>query len=177
MGYPSEQQKITDYEYRYQSKDYYWGLEPSSMCYEIMKLKPPIKPYRLLDMGCGEGKDTVFFAKNGYIVSAFDIADIGLEKGKRLADSNHVDVNFFKANINDYYLDNEFDIIFSSGVLHYMSNEHRKSLLNNYSDCTALNGIHTLNVFINKPFLEPPPDSEPYDTIWSSGELFSYYHN
>ena len=26
-----------------------------------MKIMPPIKPYRVLDMGCGEGKDAVFF--------------------------------------------------------------------------------------------------------------------
>ena len=31
-----------------------------------MKILPPIKPYRVLDLGCGEGKDAVFLAKCDY---------------------------------------------------------------------------------------------------------------
>lgn len=175
LGYLPAQQIITDYEQRYSTQDYYWGIEPSIMCYEVMKLKPPTKPYRLLDIGCGEGKDAVFFAKNGYIVSAFDIVDVGIEKAKKLADLNKVDVNFFKANVNDYYLENEFDIIFCSGVLHYISEEYRESIFENYMEHTSLNGINALNVFVKKPFLQAPPDAEPSDRIWTSGELYSYY--
>ena len=39
LGYAAEQRKITDYEERYKTTEgYYWGLQPSGMCYEIMKL-------------------------------------------------------------------------------------------------------------------------------------------
>lgn len=72
----------SDYENRYKSEDYYWGLEPNQLCYEIMKLKPPTKPLKVLDIGCGEGKDAVFLARNGYAVSALDATDKGIEKGK-----------------------------------------------------------------------------------------------
>jgi 2-polyprenyl-3-methyl-5-hydroxy-6-metoxy-1,4-benzoquinol methylase len=54
-------------------------------------MAPPVKPLKLLDIGCGEGKDSVFLAKNGYIVTAFDIAEAGIEKAKRLADMNNVE--------------------------------------------------------------------------------------
>lgn len=53
----------TDYEKHYKSAGYYWGITPNSMCYEIMKLRPPIKPLRVLDIGCGEGKDAVFWQR------------------------------------------------------------------------------------------------------------------
>ncbi len=39
--------------------------------------------------GCGEGKDAVFLARNGYIVTAFDLSETGIEKGKKLAERNH----------------------------------------------------------------------------------------
>lgn len=32
------------------------------------------------DIGCGEGKDAVFFARCGYMVSAFDLSEVALEK-------------------------------------------------------------------------------------------------
>lgn len=102
----------TVYEERYNREDYYWGIVPSRLCYEIMKLKPPIKPYRVLDIGCGEGKDAVFLAKNGYEVFAFDVADTGLKKAKELAQKNHVSVHFFNADINEYDPNMQFDIVF-----------------------------------------------------------------
>lgn len=91
----------TVYEEKYKNEEYYWGIAPSKMCYDIMQLKPPVKPLRVLDIGCGEGKNAVFFARNGYKVSAFDIADAGLDKARRLAEHNHVDVDFFKTDIID----------------------------------------------------------------------------
>ena len=55
LGYAAQQHKITEYEERYKMGGYYWGTQPSAMCYEIMKLCPPLKPLRLLDVACGEG--------------------------------------------------------------------------------------------------------------------------
>lgn len=66
-----------DYDKRYSTEEYYWGLMPNRICYDIMKLLPPVKSYRVLDIGCGEGKDAVFFARCGYAVTAFDISETG----------------------------------------------------------------------------------------------------
>ncbi len=81
LGYPSV---AADYDSRYHAEGYYWGLMPNRICYDIMKLLPPVKPYRVLDIGCGEGKDAVFFSKCGYMVTAFDISKQGIEKAKNL---------------------------------------------------------------------------------------------
>lgn len=43
FGYTS--QSITDYDNRYNTEGYYWGLKPNDLCYEIMRIMPPIKPY------------------------------------------------------------------------------------------------------------------------------------
>lgn len=175
LGYPAEQRKITDYEERYKTDEFYWGIQPSDMCYEIMKLYPPKEPLRLLDIACGEGKNAVFFARNGYIVTAFDAAISGLEKARRLADQVGVEVNFFQANILDFRLDSEFDIIFCSGALHYIPQNLRREILENYQNHTSPGGLHALNVFVKKPFVKNPPDEENDCQYWISGELFTYY--
>lgn len=175
LGYLPSQNKISEYETKYLQQEYYWGTAPSEMCYEVMKLKPPVRPWTVLDIGCGEGKDAVFFARNGYTVSAFDIADEGLSKAKQLAAANNVEINFFKANLWDYRLQSDFDIIFSSGVFHYIKPELRNELLGNYREHTKNEGVCALNVFVQKPFIAPPPDGEPSDTIWRSGELCGHF--
>ncbi|MMZ49038.1 Tellurite methyltransferase [compost metagenome] len=123
LGYVSRDKTITIYEEEYKTQEYYWGTEPNKVCYQVLQFMPPNKHIKLLDIGCGEGKDAVFFARNGYDVTAFDVSDAGIEKTKKLAEKIGIHVNVFKADILDYRLDTHFDVIFSSGVLHYIKPE------------------------------------------------------
>lgn len=177
LGYNSA---VTDYDRRYDREEYYWGLMPNHICYDLMKILPPIKPYRILDIGCGEGKDAVFFAKCGYAVTAFDNSEQGLEKAKKLAEHNNTHVQFFKADILDYRPDTDYDIIFSSGVLHILPPTRRQEICDSLKAHTADGGINALNVFVQKPFIRPAPDNtsaEDQEQLWCSGELFQYYHD
>lgn len=164
----------TPYEEWYKTDEYYWGIKPSSLCLKILELLPPEKPYSVLDIGCGEGKDAVFLAKCGYRVSAFDIANSGIEKGKRLMESSNTFVDFFVCDINEYRLDKKYDILFSSGVLHYIKPELKKEIFRNYKENTEIGGINAMNVFVDKPFIAPPPEKEE-SCLWKSGEIFTLY--
>ena len=170
----------TEYEQRYQGENYYWGINPNRLCYEIMQRRPPIQPYRVLDIGCGEGKDAVFLARNGYMVEAFDIAETGLAKARSLADHHQTHVDFFRADVLDFEPEDTYDIIFCSGVLHYLPPEKRVPVLDRLKAHTAPHGLHVMNVFVEKPFIPPAPDTEPAETdhpAWKSGELFMHYHD
>lgn len=177
LGYASQEKPITIYEEQYKTDGYYWGTAPNDVCYEVLRRYPPTRRLRLLDIGCGEGKDAVFFARNGYDVTAFDVTDAGVEKTKRLAEQAGVRVTAFKADILDYRLDSSFDILYSSGVLHYMRPEYRDEIFDNYRRFTKDGGLHVFNVFVDKPFIAPPPEKEPYAYKWHSGELLSHYRD
>jgi len=163
------------YEPRYSQDAYYWGLVPSSMCYEVMKLLPPTRPLRVLDIGCGEGKDAVFFARNGYEVTAFDISAAGIDKARRLADACGVHVNLFQADIIDFRPDGEYDVVFSSGALHYIPHPLRAEIIGSYQARTAPGGVHALNAFVQKPFIPDAPDEDAPAWLWRSGELAMLY--
>ena len=177
LGYKTQILATTEYEKKYQSKEYYWGNQVWSMCYDVLKLRPPIEPIRLLDIGCGEGQAAVFFQKNGYTVSAYDISASGLEKGKMLANLNGTEVNFFEANILNYNLENMYDIVYGSGVLQYLPGWRKEEFFRNIKEHTNNGGIHIFNVFVNKPFINTPPDWEVEEEFWETGELFHYYHD
>jgi len=175
LGHEPALRSASNYEDRYRQEQYFWGLVPSNMCYDIMRLKPPVRRLRVLDIGCGEGKDAVFFARNGYEVSAFDITEAGLDKARRLADACGVEVNFFRADVCDYRPDSEFDIIFSSGVLHYIPYHLRDEIFASYQSHTAVGGVHALNAFVAKPFIPDAPDEDLPAWLWKSGELAMRY--
>lgn len=100
---------------------------------------------------------------------------MGVEKTKRLADNIGVHINAFQANLLDYQLEHQYDIIFSSGVFNYIPTDIRNQLILDYQEHTAQNGIHALNVFVRKPFIVPAPEKEPNATVWQSGELAFRY--
>lgn len=178
LGYTAYQNDTSYYADVYRNdSEYYWGVNPSSACLKVISLLPPDKRLKVLDICCGEGKDAVFFSRCGYDVSAFDISDAGIEKTKRLAESAHVYVNVFKANIWDYRLDSKYDILYSSGALHYIKPELRDEILDNYQKYTNFNGIHAFNAFVEKPFIAPPPEKEEHSYFWYSGQLLAYYRD
>ena len=160
LGYRREKLRTSQYESKYRSPAYYWGNDVWSGCYEVLRLMPPVRPLRLLDVGCGEGQAAVFFARNGYTVSAFDVTASGIEKGRQLADLHRTEVDFFQADLLSYRPETTFDIVFSSGVLQYLPKPERRRVLEGYKAHTAVGGIHVLNVFVDKPFLPVPPDWE-----------------
>lgn len=57
LGYTVEKKTSAWYEERYKGTEYYWGVKPSSMCLEVLRILPPDRPLRVLDVGCDEGKD------------------------------------------------------------------------------------------------------------------------
>ena len=150
------------YEDRYRSELYYWGTEPATMCYEVMRLRPPVRPLKLLDVGCGEGKDAVFFARNGYDVTAFDLSPAGIDKGRRLADACGVQVRFFQADALTWRPEESFDIIYCSGVLHYLPRSLRGEILHSWQTCTSVGGVHALNAFVGKSFIPTIPSCKLY---------------
>jgi len=164
------------YEKRYRREGYYWGVAPSEKCLRVVALMPPERPLKLLDIGCGEGKDAVFFARCGYDVAAFDLSPAGLEKTQRLAAQAGVCVRTFQADVNDYRPDEPFDILYSSGVLHYIRAGLRGEAMAAYKACVNPGGLTALLTLVEKPFLAPPPEKEGVDP-WRSGELFTYFHD
>jgi tellurite methyltransferase len=161
----------------YKQDDYYWGFKPAPSCFKVLQALPPSQHLRLLDLGCGEGRNAVFFARNGYDVTAFDLADAGVEKTKKLADKIGVNIHAFKADIMEFRLNEKYDVIFSVGSLHYIPKELREEIFNNYKENTENGGIHMLSVFVKKPFIEPAPEGEKNSHKWISGELLTHYHD
>ena len=68
---------------------------------------------RALDIGCGAGSNAVWLAAHGWQVTATDLADAGIEKGKRLATKRGVQVEFIVAEATAFRPDGRYDLITS----------------------------------------------------------------
>lgn len=169
--------KENPYDKLYARQEYYWGKKPSKMCdkvIEIIRPNPNFRP-RLLDLGCGEGRNAVYFAQHGFDVYGLDASLPGLNKTRRYAKEAGVQVKTIQADITSYKLVNTYDVIFSTGVLQYLPPEVREQRFQNYKDSTSPNGINALSAFVKKPFIPRAPDAEETAYPYKSGELLGYY--
>lgn len=165
----------TNYEKWYAGADYYWGTEPGAFLDELIRLCPPAPHKKVLDIGCGEGKDAVYMAEQGYAVTAFDLTENGIRKTLALARQKHVTVNAYPDDINTFTVNEQFDIVYSTGTVQYLFDENKKAFFEKLSRITKTGGIVYINVFVEKPFLGIPPDWDKEEKMWRTGELFTFF--
>jgi ubiquinone/menaquinone biosynthesis C-methylase UbiE len=89
---------------------------------------------KVLDAGCGEGRNLVYFLRNGYEIYAIDPSFKAVDEVKTLAKSIAPAIpqaNFVVAAAEDMpFNDQYFDLVISSAVLHFANSEaHFDSML------------------------------------------------
>src|SRR3989337_1261007 len=91
---------MLDWDARYSSGEYSYIKRPSRLLVELFYLLP--KKGRVLDIACGEGRNALFLAENGYDVDAIDISGVAIERGRLLAAKGGVKINFIQADLESY---------------------------------------------------------------------------
>ncbi|MFL7793172.1 MAG: cyclopropane-fatty-acyl-phospholipid synthase family protein [Anaerolineae bacterium] len=169
--------KETPYNQRYAGEGFYWGKKPSSMAPRVLEAMPLIAGLRprLIDLGCGEGRDIVYFARHGFEVTGLDLSPVGLEKAERYAKEARAQIETIHADVADYELEGAYDVIFSTGTLHFIPPEARQARFEHYKAHTSPDGIHVVTVLVDKPFLPIAPDADPGETLFRPGELLACY--
>lgn len=75
---------------------------------------------RVLDVGCGQGRDAVFIAKLGHSVVGVDISPNGIRDLKTLATKDNLAIEGIVADISSYTPIGEFDVILVDRTLHML---------------------------------------------------------
>ena len=75
---------------------------------------------RVLDAGCGEGKNAVFLARLGANVDAVDVSRVAIENGRRIW-KQEARVRWIVADIRDLKLPQEYDVAIAYGLLHCLA--------------------------------------------------------
>lgn len=85
---------------RFEKEGYLFGTEPNTWLRD--HAGQWLAGQRVLCVADGEGRNSVWLARQGLAVDAFDIAEIGVAKARRLAASAGVDVNFVVSDCDTY---------------------------------------------------------------------------
>jgi tellurite methyltransferase len=147
-----------------------WGTRPSALAQEVSELVGP--EARVLDLGCGEGRDSVFLAGQGHDVVGVDLAPEGLRKAARLAGGRGVRVAWVCAALPDLPVRGPFDLVYSCGSVHYVAREERGALFARLRGLTRPGGLHAHVVFTARTIYREKNEIVHYFTPDELGDAF-----
>ena len=155
-------------EYARDPERYVFGTAPSDWAREIARLVRPGDA--VLDLGCGEGRDSVFFAELGAVVTGVDLAADGLDKARRLARGRGVRVCWIEGGMAEALPAGRFDLIFSCGSIHYVPRAERRPLFRRLAAMTRPGGHQAHVVFTDQLVHEEKGEIVDYFTAGELGE-------
>ncbi len=90
----------------------------------ILSCMGDIKGKTLLDIGCGAGESSVYFALKGVKCVAYDYSSGMVNAAKRLAENQGVEIMALTGNASELgFPDNTFDIVYAANLLHHVDTE------------------------------------------------------
>jgi tellurite methyltransferase len=141
-------------------------LGPNEKVIDVAKL---IQSGTVLDLGAGQGRDSIFLAEKGFDVTAVerDHSQVEILETKN-ANLDHK-VNVIESDINTFESGQQYDIIVSDMVLHFMSPEEVVETIKKIQNMTKEGGYNIIVAYSDKN----PPGKRPY--LFRHNELLEYY--
>ena len=90
----------------------------------------------VLELGAGEGRNSLFLAEQGFNVTAQDISRVGIEKLAKAAQKKDLNIRTEVKDIRTLNSDQHYDIFVCTYVLHHLSREDAVSLIKQIQEHT-----------------------------------------
>jgi SAM-dependent methyltransferase len=85
-----------EWDTRYAGEELVWSSTPNQfLVAEVQGLRPG----KALDLGCGEGRNALWLAEQGWTVTGVDFSTVGLARAARLAEAGGVKVDWVQSDV------------------------------------------------------------------------------
>jgi SAM-dependent methyltransferase len=97
-------------------------------------------PLRVLDVGCGQGRDALFIARLGHSVVGVDLSPHGIADLNVAAKAENLQITGIAADISAFDVPGTFDVILIDRTLHMLDRQDRIAVLKRLVDHVAGKG-------------------------------------
>lgn len=142
---------------------------------EVEEIVPFLeKGAKILDVGCGDGRHSLYLAELGFYVDAFDISKNAIEKIDYLKRLNNLKINTYICDALEFEFKYKYDLIIIHGVLQFIEREKQPEIIRLLKNWTNTGGYHIAALFTDD---EPVPDDlkEVMVGVFKNGEIKEYY--
>ena len=150
-----------DYDKKYINNSSLWGK--SILDNDIKRYLKLLKGKTVLDLGIGEGQNSIALSNLGYNVTGVDCSSKALD----ICRSNCNNIELIEKDIRDFYIQtNKYDLIMSRFMLHFLHKNDVSSIIKNIKNNIKTNGLVYISVFsTNDPGLKFKHNSPDFDAL------------
>lgn len=158
-----------------QPQDYFnkkYQLSPTHS--EILAAAPYLQGGRALDVGCGEGRNSLYLNQQGYQVDAWDVNPRSLQKLHEIITAEsieHIDVQQCDLNA-DQSITDTYDFICCTVVMMFLEARTVKPLIQQMQKATNINGYNLIVCAMDTSDIPAQPD---FPFTFKAGELSALY--
>ncbi len=163
-----------DFDYFYSKQKNYFGEEPSDGLVEMIE-KYNVNIGSALDIGAGEGRNSIYLAKLGFNVTSIEPTKDGsnkiIEKSKKLG----LNINVLNCDYLSESLNKEYDFIIAGTSLDHMEKEYLDLAINKLKNSLKDKGVVYIVVFTK----DDPGYLKQYNTASECSTFINHYfsHN
>ena len=95
---------------RYSNERLAYGTEPNAFIADQAERRLPPDAV-VIDLGAGEGRNALFLARRGHPVTAVDYSRVGLDKARRLAEAQHLEIETVQTDITRWHPARQWDAV------------------------------------------------------------------
>lgn len=140
---------------------------------EVLHAATLIAPGKALDLGCGNGRNSLYLAANGFDVTAWDKNPASISNLERIRQAEGLE-NLRTAikDLNALSFDGEYDFILSTVVMMFLEAKTIPGLIANMQRCTRPGGY---NLIVAAMDTDDFPCSVGFPFAFKPEELRNYY--
>lgn len=140
---------------------------------EVLYSAGIVKPGKTLDLGCGNGRNSLYLAANGFDVTAWDKNPASIENIESIkAKEGITHLQTAIKDLNALSFDGEYDFILSTVVMMFLEAKTIPGLIANMQRCTTPGGY---NLIVAAMDTADYPCNVGFPFAFKSGELSEYY--
>ncbi|MGD9570162.1 MAG: class I SAM-dependent methyltransferase [Sedimentibacter sp.] len=135
----------SSWEDSYKNVKQLWGTEPDL---KLIQYFDKIKKGNVLDLGIGEGRNSIPFALSGFNIDGVDISETALTRCKEIFSELDADINLFNSDLRNYNIKkSNYTLIIAANALNFFKREDIEAIIENIKGGLKEQGVLYLSVF------------------------------
>ena len=140
---------------------------------DVLYAATQVAPGKTLDLGCGNGRNSLYLAANGYDVTAWDKNPMSIQNLLSIREAEGLEnLQASVKDLNTLTIDGEYDFILSTVVMMFLESSTIPRLIPNMQRCTKPGGY---NLIVAAMDTEDFPCTIGFPFAFKAGELKNYY--
>ena len=157
---------------KFSKADFFYGTNPNEFLASNLELVKSQK--KMLCLGEGEGRNAIFFAKNGFDVTAIDASDLGLKKLENRAIEENLNIKTVCMDLNLWKAVEKYDVIVASYL--HMYKIEREELFKKIEESLNIGGYFIGEFFSTKQLSYSSGGPKDLDLLYTVEDFMGYFN-